>query len=282
MYYVKNNFNCLSLSKAVELLSIGALPARSLVITFDDGYKDNLTTALPILEKYELPATCYITTGLVDRTSELWWYEQNFIILNSTKLDFKWNGKVFKRSLQSLREKHVAIYDFNKLFKRLSLSQQKSFMQVLRAQSSHTYSYNDEILTWSEVEKLDRHPLITIGAHTTNHPALSLLDKDDLLNELCESKERLEVKLGHPIGHLAYPFGGKSEVGKREFEAARESGFISAVTTQHGHLYQQHQEHLCALPRISINYEDSIESFAWKLSGIYSMFRQQGRRIMVG
>lgn len=280
--YLKENFKCLSLSKAIELLREGTLPRKSLIITFDDGYKDNLTLALPILEKYELPATIYVVTGLIDRTAELWWFEQEFIVRNCRDLDFRWQDKLYRWALGSTQEKYLAIQCLNDLFKKFSLSQQKSFMQALRAQCAQKYSYENEILTWEELEKLDRHPLITIGAHTQNHPMLPHLDKSELLAELSESKASLEKHLGHQISHLAYPFGGAHQVGKREFEVASKCGFVSAVTTRHSHLYEQHHEYLHSLPRISVNYDDSLDALAWKMNGMSSMLHQRGRRIVAG
>lgn len=279
--YCKENFHCLSLGDAVKLLYRGELPKKTMVVTFDDGYKDNFYNALPVLEKYGVPATVYVTTGLIDRTAELWWYEQEYIIRNSDELDFIWQNRHFKISLKTPEEKYRAINDFNKLFRNLSVKEQKRFMSALRPHVTESFSYDDLMLTWDELKKFDSHPLITIGAHTKNHPMLSRLDETELARELKDAKLRLEAHLGHEVEHLAYPFGAKHEVGAREFRMAKSAGYFSAVTTRNGHIHEAHQKYLHILPRITVNYDDELETFAWKLSGVFAMIHQRGKRLVV-
>jgi peptidoglycan/xylan/chitin deacetylase (PgdA/CDA1 family) len=279
--FLKKNYNCVSLPYALDLLTKGELTPKTVVLTFDDGYKNNLDVALPILEKYEVPATIYLTSGLIDRTAELWWFEQEKIIKNSSKLDFSWKDLVIKTPLYTQEEKFEAIVRFNNLFRGYTLTDQREFMKVMRAQYGKEYSIENEILNWEEAKKLDEHPLITLGAHTKNHAMLSKLEPEELKSELTESKIRLEEMLGHEIAHLAYPFGAKGEVGQREFKATRECGYKSAVTTRQGHFYPQHRDYIHILPRISINNDDLLDSLTWKLSGLYSMFHHRGKRFSV-
>lgn len=276
---LSKHFNVTSLPECVEALRAGSLGPKTLVLTFDDGYKDNLINALPILEEYNIPATIYIATGLIDRTAELWWFEQEFIVRNCSSFKFQWEDWNCKWNLVSPEEKYIAIQSLNDMFKSFSLEKQQSFMEVLRLQYDQTYSYDEEMLTWDQVRLLDQHPLITIGAHTVNHPVLTNLEPEALLSELKVSKQRLEEELGHPILHFAYPFGGRPEVGEREFAAACECDFASAVTTRSGNLYHEHRNFLYSLPRIPVNYEDTLEDITWKLSGINSAFRKHSRRV---
>lgn len=281
MRYIKENYNCLPLPEAIALLSERRLPPKTVVVTFDDGYRDNLTLALPILEKYDIPATIYVTTGLVNRSEQLWWFEQEFLVRAMSRLSFEWNGTQYEWTFKGHEERFHALQVLNRLFKGLRPDQQRSLMDTVRSQSTAAYSYDDEILNWDEIIQLDKHPLITIGAHTTSHPMLSLLGKKQLYQEINESKLQLEAVLEHPVEHLAYPFGGRQEIGKTEFQAAEDCNFVSAVTTRHGHLYEQHNRHLHVLPRIAINSDDHMESFAWKLSGIYCLIQQYGQRMIV-
>jgi len=100
---------------------------------------------------------------------------------------------------------------------------------------------------------LDAHPLVTLGAHGIHHLTSSKLDDTALRRELAGSKQILEDRLGHPVRHLAYPFGGARAVGAREFRCARECGFTTALTTRTANLFPAHAAALDRLPRISVS-----------------------------
>lgn len=277
--YLSKNYIPQSLPDAILQLKNGTLSPRTVIITFDDGYKDNFLNALPILEKYSVPATVYVSTGFIEGTAELWWFEQEFIINNCNQLKLEFKGKEISFDLKTADKKARAIHNLNLLSKSLNLENQRELMMNLRSQCLMRYSYNSELPTWDELRYFDSHPLITIGAHTVNHPVLSQLEQSELESELRESKLKLEYELQHPIEHFAYPFGSRQQAAKREFEAARQSNFISAVSTRYGHLYHQHKNHLFNLPRIPVNYEDSMECLEWKLSGLNPVIRQYGKRV---
>ena len=210
--------NPVAVPKMIELLKKGKLPHGSIAVTFDDGYRDNLTSALPILEKFGIPATIYIAPALIDGSVSAWWYKND----NENKSLF---------------------------------------------------------LNWDELKCLSKHPLITIGAHTVNHAVLSELTCDQLKYELSECKSILEKRLGVEVQHLAYPYGSALHAGRREFEAANEV-YHSAFTTRNGHLHLRHRRHLTALPRITVQLNDSIKIFKRKLSGVDAMFASRGRRVV--
>ena len=96
-------------------------------------------------------------------------------------------------------------------------------------------------------------PLVTIGAHTVNHVILAKTSDAAARSELKMGRAVLETALGKAPDHFAYPFGDPSTAGPRQFEAAREAGYKTAVTTRPGVLFEDHANHLLALPRLSIN-----------------------------
>ena len=100
-------------------------------------------------------------------------------------------------------------------------------------------------------------------------------------SEMIRGRERLESRLGVPIRHFAYPFGGRAEVGAREISLAREAGFNTAVTTRHANLQREHCSHLHALPRISVNgFHQSTRDLAVLLSGASSAMANRLRRVV--
>lgn len=278
MAYLKERYECISLPHFVERLRGGTLHRDCVAVTFDDGYRDNYTRALPILERYQVPATVFVTTGLVDRMCRAWWYEQEALIGNLRTLNVTWGDVRIARVLEKVEERYGAMRDIDTLLKRLPPSGQQAVLQMLSGGDDSSYSYDQDVLSWDEVHSLDRHELITIGAHTVNHYVLSTLSEGLLRSELTRGRTILEERLSHPVEHFAYPYGGAFEAGAREFEAARDAGFASAWTTRFGHVQESHRDTLFALPRISIDHYDTVERFESKLSGVDSMIFNRGRR----
>jgi len=282
MEAVANVFNGLDLPSAMDRLSRGDLPKNTILITFDDGYRDNLTEALPVLEKYNVPATIFITTGLIDHETNLWWYEIEHIVKSLSLLEFTWRKKLYLLPLSTDSDKNLAVNTLETLFKGLDQLEQERLLVLLKDCGDSTYSYDKEMLTWEEIRELDNHPLITIGAHTVNHSVLSHVSENELRDEIVHSKMILEEKVGHKISHFAYPFGEAGQVGPREFSISATAGFKSAFTTRPGHLFPEHRNHIHALPRVMIEDFDTFESFQWKLSGLGAMTQQRGRRFITG
>jgi peptidoglycan/xylan/chitin deacetylase (PgdA/CDA1 family) len=115
-------------------------------------------------------------------------------------------------------------------------------------------AFCDELcMTWPELAELTADPLVTIGAHTVNHPMLAKLSKETMRSEMDLSRSVIEAALSVTPQHLSYPFGDRTSAGAREFEVAAELGFKTAVTTRPGVLFAKHRQSMTALPRISLN-----------------------------
>jgi len=274
------NHRVVALPEAVEELRAGANASPSVTVTFDDGYRDNLEIALPILEKYQIPATICITTGLVDRMASLWWEELALVLDHADRLQFWWSGREWTFSLRTQAAKWAAFEQLAAMFKPAPTDVQIELMESLRLPDSPRYCYKDEILSWEEVRELDRHPLITLAAHSVNHPQLRDLHVAAAAREMRLSRQRLEEELGHPVPFFAYPYGGAEEAGRREFRLCQAEGFDFAVTTRSGHWHPGHAKNLFALPRIMMEYFDTLEEFRFKLSGLDALLRQRGRHFV--
>jgi peptidoglycan/xylan/chitin deacetylase (PgdA/CDA1 family) len=274
MAYLARNHNCLSLPDAVRLLRSGRLPKRSVIVTFDDGYLDNLTLALPILKAHGVPATIYITTGMVENTTTPWWYELEQIIRRQDHLEFEWNGRPRSEKIIDSRRKRDCYERINRMMKSMNPADQRRLLERLSNDAGRRLQGGWEVLDRGQVRHLAKEPLITIGAHTHRHPVLSSLPPGQLRVELQGSRRLLEEWTGTPVTHLAYPFGGRQQAGSREFHAAEELGFESATTTRLGHLHAFHARRLFTLPRIAIGHDDTMTRFRWKLSGLECVVRR--------
>jgi peptidoglycan/xylan/chitin deacetylase (PgdA/CDA1 family) len=141
-----------------------------------------------------------------------------------------------------------------------------------RSGSNPPYFDAKTMLTWDEVRALDREPLITIGAHTVDHFVMAQLRDAELHRQIHESRATLERHLGHPVTHFAYPFGREEHADTREFDAVRAAGYASAVTTRPGHWPAPSA---FALPRLAVDYSDTMDDFRWKLSGFAAALQRR-------
>lgn len=223
--------------------------ARKLVVfTLDDGYRDNLTHALPLFSALGVPFTVYIANSFPNRTAHLWWYGLEKIVRENQQVTLR-NGDFFH--CRTNQEKWNAFLNLRTAFLGGQLTPEELSTMTDFADTGNL------CLNWEELARLSANPLVTIGAHTMSHPALSSLPETEMVAEMELSRRELEAKLNRKVEHFAYPFGEKGQAGQREFEAARTLGFKTAVTTRKGHIFPEHKDFLTALPRIYL-YENGM------------------------
>ena len=254
------------------------------VLTFDDGYRDTLEYALPILEKHAAPFTLFVTTGYADRTARLWWVELETAIAALDRIALDLDGENVALPCGTVAEKQQA---FVALYWRLRRGPEDRLLDViatLLAQAGLAAPAIAETLCldWDGIAKIAAHPLCTIGVHTVTHPMLAKHDPAVVRHELAESRAVIEARCGCAARHLAYPVGDPGSAGPREFEIARDLGFASGVTTRPGMLWPAHRDHSLALPRLSLNGNwQSLDSLDVLLSGVPFALWNQGRRVNV-
>jgi len=247
-----------SLDEMHRRLIEGDFRRRFVCLTFDDGYRDNLTYAYPILKKQAAPFAIYIPTSFPDRLGELWWLALEAVIAGNDRIGLVIDNEDRRfdcRTVEEKREVYDAIYWWLR-----SLPSEDDLRAAVRDLAAR-YEVNiaafceDLCMTWAELEELARDPLVTVGAHTVNHVRLRKVPDAIARSEMRMSAAVIEAALGQRPAHLSYPVGDATSAGPREFAMAAEVGFNTAVTTRPGVLFPQHREHLTALPRISLNGE---------------------------
>ena len=211
----------------------GSLPRQAVAVGFDDFYADVALHALPILEKYNIPAVLYLCTDFVEGTPFLWWYGIDAAVNSGEKhLDLHFAGEHFTGPLHTPSQRLSMFRRLNAFCFKQSEEQQRLFIECLGT-TRHCYQ-REALPTWEMVGKLADHPLVTIGAHTLNHGALGTLTEHECQRQMQQSRILIEEKLGKPVRHLAYPFGGHNAAWNREYALAAELGFATAVTTERG------------------------------------------------
>lgn len=225
-----------------------ASPRPFACFTFDDGYKDNLTVALPLFERRGLPFTVFVTTCMIHRTIDHWWTGLAEIIKSHDTVEIEELGRRYRTS--SFSEKVAAFRAVKRAFESVRLSRQ-GLASLFASYKVNLHELLDrDALNEHDLKTLASHPLVQIGGHTTTHPHLSTLPAEEARREMADNKRWLEGLLQRPIRHFAYPFGNRSACGRREALLACEVGFRSAVTTRMGNILTAHRDHPMALPRL--------------------------------
>jgi peptidoglycan/xylan/chitin deacetylase (PgdA/CDA1 family) len=237
----RSGIDVISLEEMYRRMTERDFGRRFVCLTFDDGYRDNLEFAYPILRAAGFPFAVYVPTSFPDRLGELWWLVLEAVIAKRDRVGLVIEGE--NRSfdcgtVDSETELRFIVRDL-----------------ALRYQVDVAAFCKDLCTGWQEIALLARDPLVTIGAHTVNHLALAKLPEKAVRSEMDLSRTVIESALGARPAHLSYPYGDAGSAGAREFAIAAELGFKTAVTTRPGVLFRSHAKHLTALPRISLNGE---------------------------
>ena len=198
--------------KHYSILDINSIPKRlkkqGVIITFDDGYADNLYNALPILEELNIPAIIFPSTININKTDEFWW-EQLTRSLNDIKLSIR-----IPYSEVVIENDKGAFVAISNLIKNKNQTEIISWLHEFENINQIKNINREEFrsLTSNELLELVKHPLVTIGLHTHNHYQLNNMSKIDQHQEIIQSIEILSTYTkDKPIKHFAFPFGAYNE-----------------------------------------------------------------------
>lgn len=232
--WIKDWFNVLPLSEAADRLERGCLPARALSITFDDGYSDNESVALPILRQHGLTATFFITTGHIGSDKPMW----NDAIVEAvrrsgrTELDLRAVG-LARYPMTSLAAKRSAIDSILRAVMHLPPDVRVEVVARI-VDLAGGLSGLQLMMNEDQIRNLHRSGM-SIGAHTVTHPILARLNERAAMQEIAASKAQLEEIVGERVDLFAYPSGRPG----RDYTAAhpplvKRCGFRTAVSTAWG------------------------------------------------
>jgi peptidoglycan/xylan/chitin deacetylase (PgdA/CDA1 family) len=243
----------IDLDEAARRLAAPDDGRRFVVLTFDDGYRNNYTEAYPVLKALDAPFTVYLATGFADRSAVPWWDLLVALVERQARLSLRIGDRVLDLPATSLGQKRAACRLAASELCRVDEDEQRRSIEAAARECGIEPErlVSREMMDWDEVRALAADPLATIGAHTVGHYALARLDADRARREMLESRERITAMTGIRPRHFAYPYGSRRSASEREFEIAAELGFATAVTTRRGVLTPESR--LTALPRISMN-----------------------------
>lgn len=242
---LSQRYHFVSLADAVQMLQ-GHKPVEpySVVLTFDDGYRNNITHALPILRRYNAPATFFVPTGFLDNPRPFWFDRLDYVLqqvdvdgrpvkIGACSMQLKaGNREALSESYKSMRraakKQKMSDLDFLHDVETLSSELEKESGKSLAA--IHQDDDWSMTMTWDQIRRLADDGL-TVGSHTVDHMRLGLVDARRTQDQLIRSKRDIEAHTGRPCTALCYPNGSYSE---QTVALARECGYLCAVTTEEG------------------------------------------------
>lgn len=255
--FLERNFLIVSLDQAVKELAGGkAGRGNYVVLTFDDGLRNNATVAYPILKRLGIAATFFVCPGLIDSGRWLWTHEAR-CRLESLDEDLQMT------LAQQLTGSPKAVEDLIDWMKMLGLKERHAAEEKIR-EATHGFQPTTadreafDVMDWNDLGSLDAE-LITIGSHTVTHPILPVLTDEQIDFEVKESRRQLEEKVGRAVKYFCYPNGSyhvqSSQAVRRTYEAA--------VTTESGMVTEENAGDLHNLPRIAATKDGAL--MAWRL-----------------
>jgi peptidoglycan/xylan/chitin deacetylase (PgdA/CDA1 family)/CelD/BcsL family acetyltransferase involved in cellulose biosynthesis len=221
------------LEPALRRLATGQpLPSRAIALTFDDGYRDNLEVGAPVLERLGLPATFFLVPGILSGTVGPWWETVAWALARSSKATLDWEGRTLavggpagRRALPWLTE-------------RLKLGDQAARGRAVaelveRLEPDGEPGHRRLFLDWDGARELRRRGF-SVGAHSMDHAILARESPAAQLQDLVESRRRLEAELDVAVDLLAYPNGSRADYDAVTVDAARRAGYSHALTARSG------------------------------------------------
>jgi peptidoglycan/xylan/chitin deacetylase (PgdA/CDA1 family) len=223
----------LPLESALADLTAGRpLPPRAVALTFDDGYRDNLTVAGPLLRDLELPARGSTLPGLLSRTTRSWWEELAHAVAHATADEITWGNRT--HPLRTTAQRRAALGPLGQGLKdRDRTSREAAVDEIIGLLAPRRrYHVDETFMDWDEAVRLRSY--MTIGSHSLHHAILAQEDDDAQTADLCSARTQLQDRLGVEAPVLAYPNGSTADYGTGTLEAANRAGHSHAVTTRPG------------------------------------------------
>jgi len=258
--FISKNYDVINFKKLKKIFESGhQFPARSLIITFDDGYIDNYTVAFKLLRKYGLTATMFVSAGYIGTDRLFWWDKIAFIIKSTDASNININGPLkINMNLDEFTDRQQASSFLINRAKTLPENEKKQLINKLSEDLEVDFEKHKirNTMSWDQLKEI-RDSGIEIGAHSVNHPIFSNISLSSLNDEIINSKKIIEDKLGTDVISFGSPGRGiipPSEV--KEFKdnlrnLIIESGYSFGTNYQRG-----------------LNYKDTFDSYGIKRIGI--------------
>ena len=246
--YLKKNYNIVPLDSIVKKMrNVEPSSLTDIAITFDDGYKDNYENAYPILKRYNVQATIFLTTDYIGTNKLLWWDKLIFILSRLNPEEFKnipFRDEIFPERIKYMVMECVKNIKKGKIsllineLKSLGSSKREFILNYLEENYGERVGINSiprTFMSWDEIKEMSNNG-VSFGSHTCTHSVLTEISYEKAREETIRSKRIIEEKIGKKVSAFAYPDGCLSDKIKNIVE---KSGYLYAVQTFRGKIYEK-------------------------------------------
>jgi len=259
------------------------LPARSVLLTCDDGLRNCFYDMLPLLREFEIQCLFFVTGASLSHAPTMLWYEQLYLMILAAREDFTIQltetGERFEAGKST---KHSVWWELVKKLSQHDPTRRRRLLETIRVQSGLAKNWDAKyiedpvlsrrflLLNQSELKQLAASG-VAIGAHTLSHPVLSQSSTEIVWNEISQSKLALDQASGQETWALAYPFGDSTSVTPREMEMAERAGFRAAfMNVDEGPPSISN----FSLRRVHVSSDTSLTDLEARISGFHRSLRR--------
>ena len=274
-YLKKRNYKFITLTDWLNIVNNKKkVKHRYIILTFDDGFKNVVEQAYPIMKKYDAKGCFFIVSSIIGKDQLMWSDYLEVLVRNhkNSKFNFIFKNQEIIYLLNSelnIKKAYADIKDKLRLVSNKErISYLNKFMLSNNINNFENVPYDYLIANWEELNSLDKD-ILEVGDHTKTHPNLKMLySEDEFHEEMFESKIEIEKKIGYPIKHFSYPAGSYN---KNAIQYAKKYGYLTGVTVDYG--FNSLKTDLFQLKRINIT--PSFILFKYKISGLYEFARNK-------
>jgi peptidoglycan/xylan/chitin deacetylase (PgdA/CDA1 family) len=263
MRYIASNYRVLSIKEMIGELSGQEKSGQAVAITFDDGYVGTYSEAYPILRKYSLPVTVYLS-GCAIETGEALWYDRIFLCFQKAPVQLTIELATPRTySLGTFTDRIQAATEVVMYLRSLPDRERQAWCREFEARIPlKSEEIRGAMMTWEQAREMQKGG-VDFGAHTMTHPVVSRLQPEDLSREISESKRLIEQRLNSPVDSFAFPFGKSLDCGYGINRVLTSYGFRSAMTSIVG--VNEPGADLFRIRRLGIGTSLNIAHFAFQL-----------------
>lgn len=263
----RHGYRFVTLTEGIRVLQEQtSLRERLVTLSFDDGFRNVIQNAYPIMLEFGAKGCLYVVTDMIGTQQVLWtgWIETFISQTTLDSLDFNFEGRMLSFTLKSKSQRKKVMREIKRLLKTLDWDKRRGYLAKMRLSESVQPPSEFFLADWDELRSLDPD-VLDIGSHTCSHLELGInLSEESLDHEIGYSKHVLEAVLNRPIVHFCYPSGSYSD---RVLAKLREHGYVSAVSVHYG--FNHRGQNLFLLNRISPT--SSLRGFKCNVSGMIAL-----------
>jgi peptidoglycan/xylan/chitin deacetylase (PgdA/CDA1 family) len=280
LLYLRQHYRIMHIEAALEELYAPETCSHDrrtpLVLTFDDGYRDNYTHAFALARQWQIPISVYLVPGYIESGAHFWWLEGERLVRHAQVPTAVIEGRTYQLAIAQER---AALADFIDTRVRYAgtVAERERFLASIHTElavSSDDLSQEEEAalpLSWEQIVEMEKSGWVSFGAHTMHHPILAYLaDEQEVQQEVGICRGVVERHLGHPVRSFAYPVGQMQHIGEEALEAVKRVGYSWAVTTRYGFNTPRSHPHL--LRRIEVDVSQHWLVVAVEAAGMWGLF----------